>query len=1305
MDQPVKFRQRTEEEWAALHTNVLQVYLGLELIFEQHPKLKFEMVLPKIESFLDAAIPEFEEEKRQIEWIENCWKYCAKVCADLAHLNPEWSAVGGEVLLAWVKLRNPFTFSEYTKLGTSPKGISSEYSEFVQNNASVLDDWANITIKFEYPGACTLVQSYLYKIHHEDTYIRETPAMMYLRVATFLQYPDLPQIKELYDVLCEKKASFGSPVYFNAATRRPNLASCFAAGTRVMTQAGLVPIEAVKPGEYTLTHTGSWKKISQTHCNPRGDRLMVRLVMESNVGLPINCTQDHEFWAIKNYGKEREGSWIAAKDLGAGDYLHCPLNTVTRLGYTTPSGQNFVRIITKVFHPSYQPEVVYTLGVEEDHSYCVEGVTAKNCFLSRVQDSMSGISENWKEAALISMNKGGFGIDLTCLRHSEIGINGGVSRGILPWAKILNEIMNAVDQGSVRKGSATVFMNVFHVDIFEFIELRKAAGHESMRARDLFLCCVIPDLFWERVKSDGVWSMFCPNKCTGLATTWGKEFEKLYLEYEKNGAYSRQCKARDIHKKMYQIEVETGMPFIMNIDNTNRKNMQSNIGAIWQFNLCVKGNTMILTSTGQTPIETLKDQKVKVWNGQEWSTVTVRQTRESSPLVKVSLSNGVEIECTPDHRFSITNIGRKIPSNKSSRSKEVEAKDLKPGMTLCKYSLPLDVVHPEQEMKYAYTHGFFCGDGTTYWNYSHTKRYPKLYLYGEKKQLLKYIEYTSYTDNEKCDRYDVVLPKDLQSKFTVPHQYSLESKLTWLAGYLDADGIVVRCNKTDGLQVSSINKEFLLEIRLMLQTMGADSKVVSGMPAQKTLMPDGRGGKKYYNTKQTWRLIICYGSVQVLVDKGFSPKRLVLRGNNVKPQNKEKYIKVESVTECEGEFPTYCFTEPKRHMGMFNGVCTPQCQEIAQHTSDTEIASCTLASLCYPAHVRTTPKGKKKVDWNPLAHTTRVVMRALNQIIDRTYYPDELPKIKYTNIKNRPVGLGVQGLADLFAILNLIWTDPKARRINYQLMENRYYWSIMQSVELARMYGPYPAYAGSPYSKGLLHTDLCDAEGKAKDHPEWSRLTPDKWWRLKRDVRIVGVRLSLHCANMPTATTAYMIGNTESHEPIAHLIFTRKLLSGKFVHINKYLYKDISEHCPELWTESFVTNIIQSGGSIQHLSLPANPQLEAHLKAKYATVFELPQSLILDFAIDTVRFIDQSSSLNAHFANPTHQDKYSWDIKAWEGGLKTGCYYTRILPATNAINFAVGAKLGGDENNADHQKGRMIAREKCSEDVCTSCSA
>ncbi len=794
--------------------------------------LDYGNILPK----LDMGV--MEREMTTPVALERYWKFCAKTCADLALTNPTWSTCAGKILTRWIHLQNTYSFSEFTAKGTNPQGLSIGHSAFVQENAKILDEWTNIELDFDYPGACTLIQSYLYKIKHNNDhsgqplevkersdgktpekqgYIMETPAMMYMRVASFLHSPDLALIKELFDVISQKKASFGSPVYFNAATRRPSMSSCF---------------------------------------------------------------------------------------------------------------------------------------------------------LTRVGDSMGEISESWKEAALLSMNKGGIGMDYSQLRHSEIGVNGGVSRGILPWAKIHNEIMNAVDQGSVRKGSATVFLRDYHTDLIEFMELRKANGAESMRARDLFLAVSLSDLFWERVARNEKWSFFCPNKCPGLANSFGDKFRDLYAKYERQGLATRTVPARDVHRAIYKMQSETGMPFIIDLDNINRKNMQSNIGDIYQSNLCV---------------------------------------------------------------------------------------------------------------------------------------------------------------------------------------------------------------------------------------------------------------------------------------------------------------------------------------------------EIVQHTSEKELASCNLASVCYPTHIKSTAKGNK-VDWLSLAHTVRVMIKALNQIIDRNYYPEELPKIKHTNLKNRPIALGEQGLADLFAMLDLSWEEPKTRKLYYRLQETQYYWALMESCELAAMDGPYPAFAGSPYSRGTLHTDLCDAEGKAPDHPEWSRIDSSLWSRLRQRIVRVGVRNSLLRAKMPTATTAYMIGNNESFEPFTHLIYTRRLLSGKFTHVNKYLYDDIMKKCPEIWNEDTVANIITSGGSVKNLVVPGKPEVQDRLRTKYKTVFELAQSLLIRMNIDTVRFVDQSSSMNLYFEEPSYQKVLSCHTLAHNGGLKTLQYYMRTLPPTTAINFGIKKSLSPDvvsplRSSLPRRIEPPLSPPECNQEICTSCGA
>lgn len=744
------------------------------------------------------------------------WLECANIISSKNIFNPDYDMLGGRLLYRWLEIQTPLSFSEFTKVATSPKGINKDYSDFVLANREVLDELANKKeYNFNYSSMKTLMQSYLYRIKG-DVEMLELPSYMLLRVSTFLYYPEVDKIKELYEVLSSKRGSFSSPVYFNAATRRPSLFACF---------------------------------------------------------------------------------------------------------------------------------------------------------LISISDSLSDISDSWKKIALISMNKGGLGVDYSNLRHSNIGISGAKSRGIIPWIKIHNEVMGAVDQSSVRKGSSTIYLRDFHIDIEEFCELRKTTGTESMRARELFLAVLLSDLFMERVEKDEMWSLFCPGKYPKLSHTFGEDFRKRYEKYESLGKYERKIRARDLYTKLFILRAETGMPFIIFIDNVNRKNMQENIGMIRQSNLCT---------------------------------------------------------------------------------------------------------------------------------------------------------------------------------------------------------------------------------------------------------------------------------------------------------------------------------------------------EIFEHTSEEELAACVLGNVCYPAHVK-----DGRIDWKLLDETVRIMIRALNQIIDRSFYPDEIPAIKRTNLKNRPLGLGVQGLADLFATLDLTWESEEARRLNYQLEERQYYSALRESCELAKKHGPYEAFKDSPYSRGLFHPDLTNIEGKNKEKKQYSLVSEEEINILRKDVVEHGIRNSLLRARMPTATSSLLFGNNESFEPFGHCIYTRKLISGQTIVVNRHLYRDIKKLCPDFWDDAFVSRVILDGGSIQNISFPIEKHLEKHLKEKYKTSFEVSQKKYLKFSLDVLRFVDQGSSINAFFDNPKFQSIYSWDMMSWKRGQKTCMYYLRRKPKENPLNFAA-LKLGESKNKRSNEKERSdersfsppIGGKSCSleDNSCESCT-
>lgn len=264
--------------------------------------------------------------------------------------------------------------------------------------------------------------------------------------------------------------------------------------------------------------------------------------------------------------------------------------------------------------------------------------------------------------------------------------------------------MGICHNGGKRKGSACIYLPDYHIDIFEFLELRKNSGSESMRARDLFYALWISDLFMDRVQKDEMWSLFCPNITKGLNDVYGKEFEELYVKYEREEKYFKQIRARELWQAIYISWAEVGMPFILFKDSVNRKTNQKNLGTTRSSNLCVSGDTMILTDKGQYPIEELENQDINIWNGKEWSNVSIRKTGEHQNLLCVKFSNGVELQCTPEHKFYIQ------PSYHSKKFVEVKAKDLVEGSKLIKWNLPYWVDGNEDEdINYPYTHVFFCG--------------------------------------------------------------------------------------------------------------------------------------------------------------------------------------------------------------------------------------------------------------------------------------------------------------------------------------------------------------------------------------------------------------------------------------------------------------------------------------------------------------------------------------------------------------------------------------------------------------------
>lgn len=535
-----------------------------------------------------------------------------------------------------------------------------------------------------------------------------------------------------------------------------------------------------------------------------------------------------------------------------------------------------------------------------------------SCFLLQLkEDSISGIYDTLKQCAQISQSAGGIGLSIHNLRAKGSYIKGtnGTSNGIVPMLRVFNDTARYVDQGGgKRKGSFAIYLEPWHADIEDFLDLRKNHGKEEMRTRDLFLSLWIPDLFMKRVEQNGDWTLMCPNECPGLSDTFGEKFEALYEKYEAEGRGRKTVKAQDLWFHVLESQIETGTPYILFKDSANRKSNQQNLGTIKSSNLCT---------------------------------------------------------------------------------------------------------------------------------------------------------------------------------------------------------------------------------------------------------------------------------------------------------------------------------------------------EIIEYTSPDEVAVCNLGSIALPKFVE-----KGKFDHQRLFEVTYELAKNLNRVIDQNYYP--IPEARRSNMRHRPIGIGVQGLADAFILMRHPFDSVEAKVLNREIFETIYYAAVTASKDLAKEEGPYESYAGSPISKGQFQFDM------------WGVKPSDRWeWDvLREEIKKYGVRNSLLLAPMPTASTAQILGNNECFEPYTSNLYTRRVLSGEFIVVNKYLLRDLVKL--GLWSEDLKNKIIAANGSVQHI-----PEIPQNLKDLYKTAWEISQKAIIDMSADRGAFICQSQSLNIFMENPNFAKLTSMHFYSWKAGLKTGMYYLRTKAATDAIKFTL----------------------------------
>ena len=731
-----------------------------------------------------------------------------------------------------------------------------------------------------------------------------------------------------------------------------------------------------------------------------------------------------------------------------------------------------------------------------------------SCYLLTMGgDSLTDIAECMRRCMMISQGGGGIGISATPLRArgSIIKTMHGKAHGVChELLRVFNSLAKYVDQGGgKRKGAFAVYLEPWHADVEEFIDLRAINGNMDMKCNDLNIGLWINDLFMERVLNNEPWSLFCPTDAPKLCDAYGKEFDALYEQYERQGLARKTLPAVELWYKILDKQQEVSEPYMMYKDACNRKSNQKNLGTIRGSNLCVAGDTLVLTGNGELPIASLEGKTVILWNGNEWSEgVKIVKTGTAKDLVRVRFGNGAHLDCTPEHEFYLQK------SDDSKTPPKVPASNLQTGDELLKWKLPL------------------------------------------------------------C----------------VPHAY----------------------------------------------------------------------GSLY--------------SVRVVSVEPLSTKQ-----------------------------DTFCFTEPKRHMGMFNGVQTGQCTEIIEYTSKDEIAVCVLMSFALPKYVvlaheterlETMRKeyGEEEVeqicriedtenfyDFILLARHVGVGVENLNRVIDRMHYPDEAAR--KSSMTHRPVGMGVQGLADVFGMLEISWDSAIAREINHTIFRTIYEAGLRGSMECAKVDGPYETYEGSPASKGIFQPGLWQDERlllEKKYTAKYGKEYVNTFFipasqcvlvneKLKREIAEHGLRNSLLVAPMPTASTAQILGNNECIEPVTSNIYTRATGAGDFIVYNKHLVHSLKKR--GLWDTEMRNSLYSNSGSVQNIE-----RVPEHLKNVYKTVWEIKQSLLITLAAERGHYIDQSQSLNLHVAKPTRAVLNSLHFLTWRMKLK-GSYYIRRQAESSATSF------------------------------------
>jgi ribonucleotide reductase alpha subunit len=1147
---------------------------------------------------------------------------CADQCASLASTHPDYNSLAGRIAVSNHHRNTSASFSEVmTKLyefrdgrGVHCPMISDELYDIVLNNQEELDAICDYNRDYliDFFGFKTLEKSYLMKIRRVTV---ERPQHMWLRVSLGIHGTDLAAARETYEYMSQKYFTHATPTLFNAGTPRPQLSSCFllsmesdsidgiyntlkdcaniskwaggiglhihnirAQGSHIRgtngSSNGIVPMLRVfnNTAKYVdQCVTGDTLILTEHGYRPIRDLQKGDIVINRQVDEPSDFSTSEFLQTNDTRGPDDEVSHtLNFINLSGGRgaikrvVVHPPESNreIVLLSSVLPNRQNVAPDVLKITseHPVY--------AVREEHIHQTRAPNARG---------------EWIDAgALTAGDRLLFGTGeesyriVTGVQRStcdeplyDLEIEEGASPNYLTRTALLH------NGGGKRNGSFAIYLEPWHADVEMFLQMRKNHGDEELKARDLFYALWIPDLFMQRVKEGGKWTLMCPDECPGLADCYGDAFAELYTKYESEGRGKKTMAARDLWFQVLDAQMETGTPYILYKDACNAKSNQKNLGVIKSSNLCVAPETRVFTNQGHIAIKDIRGQMVSVWNGEEWSNVLIEKTGTDQELIEVKTSDGCSLHCTKYHKFYVVENSPTAGPITVIR----EANRLKPGDKL-----------------------------------------------------------------KRC-------------RFPVIKGAHLDAVLNWLANLCDSCETVKIENGYLIIESAVDDKsDKFTEAKYLFQTCGVNPKLETLEDGKRRIIltPRGLCTLEFYGFRCT--------SVDVVAGCVYNP----MEGSSV-----EWDVVVTDVIDNGRRDDTYCFSEPKRHMGVFNGLLTGQCTEIVEYSDSNETAVCNLASIGLPMFV---DAAAKSFDFDLLHKVTTIVTRNLNRVIDVNFYPTE--KTRASNMRHRPIGIGVQGLADTFIKMGVAFCSDAAKELNRAIFETIYHAAVKQSVEMAKTDGAYPSFAGSPASNGVLQFDM------------WDVLPSNRydWGQIREELLKWGMRNSLLVAPMPTASTSQILGFNECIEPLTSNIYSRRTMAGEFIMANKYLMTDLIDL--GLWNDQIKNNIIANNGSVQHIEV-----IPLEIREKYKTVWEMPMRHLIDMAADRGAFICQSQSLNLWLEDPNYNTLTSMHFYSWNKGLKTGIYYLRRRAKHQAQQFTIEPeKRAGGNESEDH-------------DICEYCSA